>query len=259
MAAIIVPHTSSTPSTASRQPVERQLVPTEQERVGQQVVLAVTELVTLATGPDPQQQPFLTSDAEGDIEPAPTAHLSSRLELYLSLDLPSTISPLVFTPSKFSPACTTTEQGPIAPQRECTPTEIALASSREHSIPPPTPPRPRSRQQDPLIGAPGPSNAPRVVRTFAYTKSPGYVVPYKRYRDWATGSTYTLIEPIAAGGFGCALKVKVKNQCIALKYDREVNVLMMLKEHRHPNIVKFGSAFKDRGQLCLSLELANKA
>ncbi|KAG0363119.1 hypothetical protein BGX24_004969, partial [Mortierella sp. AD032] len=42
-------------------------------------------------------------------------------------------------------------------------------------------------------------------------------------------------------------------------YDREVNVLMMLKEHRHPNIVKFGSAFKDRGQLCLSLELANKA
>ncbi|KAK3819315.1 MAG: kinase-like domain-containing protein [Linnemannia gamsii] len=268
MSAIIVPHTSTTPSAASQQPMERQLVPTEQGQVGQQVVSVVTELVTLATVP--HQQPFLTSDAEGDIEPAPTAHLSTRLELYLSLDLPSTVSPPVYTPSQISPACTATEQGPVAPQRSCTPTEIAPASCREHSIPPPTPPRPRLRHQDPPIGVLGPSNIPRVARTFAYTKSPGYVVPYKRYRDWATGSTYTLLEPIAAGGFGCALKVKVKNHCIALKvcadnddkrpsYNREVNVLMMLKEHRHPNIVKFGSAFKDRGQLCLSLELANKS
>ncbi|KAG0043736.1 hypothetical protein BGZ90_008998 [Linnemannia elongata] len=31
----------------------------------------------------------------------------------------------------------------------------------------------------------------------------------------------------------------------------------MLKKDRHPNIIAFGSAFRDRDQLCVSLELAN--
>lgn len=34
-------------------------------------------------------------------------------------------------------------------------------------------------------------------------------------------------------------------------------MLSMLKKDRHPNIITFGSAFKDRDQLCVSLELAN--
>ncbi|KAG9067538.1 hypothetical protein KI688_012322 [Linnemannia hyalina] len=42
-----------------------------------------------------------------------------------------------------------------------------------------------------------------------------------------------------------------------LEYDREVAMLSMLEKNWHPNIIAFGSAFKDRDQLCVSLELAN--
>ncbi|KAF9544297.1 hypothetical protein EC957_012260 [Mortierella hygrophila] len=91
---------------------------------------------------------------------------------------------------------------------------------------------------------------------------------FTRYRDWSTGSTFEYLGTIAAGGFGCALRVMARNRFLALKvcadteekkpsYDREVAMLSMLKKDWHPNIIAFGSAFKDRDQLCVSLELAN--
>ncbi|KAF9117423.1 hypothetical protein BGW39_002192 [Mortierella sp. 14UC] len=262
MSANIVPHTSTLSTVSQRVEGEQSLTEPEQvdQQVDQQVVQAMVEPVSAALDPE-SQQPFLTSDPEDNIEPAPTAPLATELVLYLSLDLPTTVLPPLFTPTQLSPASTSKELAQVAGQRSCTPTEIAPASPREYTMPPPTPPRLRSQHQGQPMIAPGPSNTPRVTRLPAYTKSPGYIAPYKYYRDWTTGRTYTLLEPIAAGGFGCALKVKVKNQCLALKYDREVGILMSLKENndRHPNIVAFGTAFKDREHMCLSLELANKS
>ncbi|KAF9536746.1 hypothetical protein EC957_009806 [Mortierella hygrophila] len=54
-----------------------------------------------------------------------------------------------------------------------------------------------------------------------------------------------------------ALKVCADTEEKKPSYDREVATLSMLKKDWHPNIIAFGSAFKDRDQLCVSLELAN--
>ncbi|OAQ28058.1 kinase-like protein [Linnemannia elongata AG-77] len=277
MSSTIVPHISTTSSASRQTGVELPEAPTEPG--GQEVVGELGELAGELTGPSSANQPtfwagadlpstitppncneFLTSDAEEDLDQEPTAPQSTALQLYLSLSLPSHVP---------ASGITSIERAPL-----CTPTELAPApslSSRQFTVPPPTPPRPRHWVRErsslsPNVNLPKPR--PPSTPAPAYVRAPGYIEPYKRYRDWSTGSTFEYLGTIAAGGFGCALRVMARNRFLALKvcadneekkpsYDREVAMLSMLKKDRHPNIIAFGSAFRDRDQLCVSLELAN--
>ncbi|KAF8923684.1 hypothetical protein BGZ47_004559, partial [Haplosporangium gracile] len=161
-------------------------------------------LPSTTTPPNPNE--FLTRDAEQDLDQEPTASQSTALQLYLSLDLPSPVPAPVITPTEPAPVCTPTEPAP------------ARSLSRELTALPPTPPRPRHRERErsslsPNVNLP----KPRPPTTPAYVRAPGYIEPYKRYRDWSTGSTFEYLGTIAAGGFGCALRVMTRNRFFALK------------------------------------------
>ncbi|KAF9898680.1 hypothetical protein EC991_010653, partial [Linnemannia zychae] len=169
-------------------PVETELAPV--------LVQATPQLVPAVTDPKSLgSQPIVTSDPRnsgGDIELAAmtlfatrplstrslsTRPLATRTAGYLSLDLPTTVSPPILTPAtQPSPACTAKDLVQAAVYVSCTPTEIALASSRGDIMS--SCPHPRLRQ-DQLMTVPGSSTIPQVARSLAYINSPGYVVPHK--------------------------------------------------------------------------------
>ncbi|KAK3837920.1 MAG: kinase-like domain-containing protein [Linnemannia elongata] len=110
--------------------------------------------------------------------------------------------------------------------------------------------------------------APPLPTTVPVKVPPGYVVPYKRYRDWKEKKTYDVVRPIAAGGYGSVLGVNLDRKLYALKvcdaddtnkkdsFDRETKAL---RRTDNCHIIKLHAAFQERGHLCLVLELANKS